>query len=182
MLKKWQATFNSTCSRFTPTVQDKCLTHLTWQFAMAMRESMIMVLLWPMTVTLIRFNKLCYFVCVFHRLFWIAICCFQIKLIWWYELVIKKQGRLQIFGTMHKKMQISLKWLKYRLKILKSSFIYYFYIVPVVPKLKKLKKSPYDQNNRNWMSHWHHANYHIFCNFHWKFGTQPLKPFISIST
>ena len=62
-------------------------------------------------------------------------------------------GRLQIFGTMHKKMQISLKWLKYRLKILKSSFIYYFYIVPVVPKLKKLKKSPYDQNNRNWMSH-----------------------------
>ena len=91
-------------------------------------------------------------------------------------------GRLQIFGTMHKKMQISLKWLKYRLKILKSSFIYYFYIVPVVPKLKKLKKSPYDQNNRNWMSHWHHANYHIFCNFHWKFGTQPLKPFISIST
>ena len=94
----------------------------------------------------------------------------------------KLQGRLQIFGTMHKKMQISLKWLKYRLKILKSSFIYYFYIVPVVPKLKKLKKSPYDQNNRNWMSHWHHANYHIFCNFHWKFGTQPLKPFISIST
>ena len=91
-------------------------------------------------------------------------------------------GRLQIFGTMHKKMQISLKWLKYRLKILKSSFIYYFYIVPVVPKLKKLKKSPYDQNNRNWMSHWHHANYHIFCNFHWKFGTQPLKHFISIST
>ena len=49
-------------------------------------------------------------------------------------------GRLQIFGTMHKKMQISLKWLKYRLKILKSSFIYYFYIVPVVPKLKKLEK------------------------------------------
>ena len=94
----------------------------------------------------------------------------------------KMQGRLQIFGTMHKKMQISLKWLKYRLKILKSSFIYYFYIVPVVPKLKKLKKSPYDQNNRNWMSHWHHANYHIFCNFHWKFGTQPLKHFISIST
>ena len=92
------------------------------------------------------------------------------------------KGRLQIFGTMHKKMQISLKWLKYRLKILKSSFIYYFYIVPVVPKLKKLKKSPYDQNNRNWMSHWHHANYHIFCNFHWKFGTQPLKHFISIST
>ena len=91
-------------------------------------------------------------------------------------------GRLQIFSTMHKKMQISLKWLKYRLKILKSSFIYYFFIVPAVPKLKKLKKSPYDQNNRNWMSHWHHANYHIFCNFHWKFGTQPLKPFISIST
>ena len=92
------------------------------------------------------------------------------------------RGRLQIFGTMHKKMQISLKWLKYRLKILKSSFIYYFYIVFVVPKLKKLKKSPYDQNNRNWMSHWHHAKYHIFCNFHWKFGTQPLKHFISIST
>ena len=35
---KWQATVISTCSQFTPRVQDKCLTHLTVCNVMAMRE------------------------------------------------------------------------------------------------------------------------------------------------
>ena len=46
-------------------------------------------------------------------------------------------GNLQIFGTKHKKMQIYLKWLKYRLKIIISSFTYYFHTVIIVSKLKK---------------------------------------------
>ena len=37
-------------------------------------------------------------------------------------------------------MQISLKWLKYRLKIIISSFKYYFHTVTTVSKLKKYKK------------------------------------------
>ena len=49
-------------------------------------------------------------------------------------------GSLQIFSTMHEKMQISLKWLKYRLKIIISSFKYYFHTVTMVSKLKKYKK------------------------------------------
>jgi hypothetical protein len=42
---------------------------------------------------------------------------------------------------MHEKMQISLKWLKYRLKIIISSFKYYFHTVTMVSKLKKYKKN-----------------------------------------
>ena len=49
-------------------------------------------------------------------------------------------GSLQIFSTMHEKMQISLKWLKYRLKLIISSFKYYFHTVTMVSKLKKYKK------------------------------------------
>ena len=52
----------------------------------------------------------------------------------------RSQGSLQIFSTMHEKMQISLKWLKYRLKIIISSFKYYFHTVTMVSKLKKYKK------------------------------------------
>ena len=51
------------------------------------------------------------------------------------------EGSLQIFSTMHEKMQISLKWLKYRLKIIISSFKYYFHTVTMVSKLKKYKKN-----------------------------------------
>ena len=50
-------------------------------------------------------------------------------------------GSLQIFSTMHEKMQISLKWLKYRLKIIISSFKYYIHTVTMVSKLKKYKKN-----------------------------------------
>ena len=50
---------------------------------------------------------------------------------------VKLLGNLQIFGTKHKKMQIYLKWLKYRLKINLSSFTYYFHTVIMVSKLKK---------------------------------------------
>ena len=53
------------------------------------------------------------------------------------EAIILSRGNLQIFGTKHKKMQIYLKWLKYRLKIIISSFTYYFHTVIMVSKLKK---------------------------------------------
>ena len=55
------------------------------------------------------------------------------------EYLVK--GSLQIFSTIHEKMQISLKWLKYRLKIIISSFKYNIHTVTMVSKLKKYKKN-----------------------------------------
>ena len=85
--------------------------------------------------------KVAYFVVQYSSI-WMVI-----AKIWWLKENFQiEQGSLQIFSTMHEKMQISLKWLKYRLKIIISSFKYYIHTVTMVSKLKKYKKIHQDKN------------------------------------